>query len=243
MNCRIIAFSLSLILSWMTASGSQHTGNLSYSNDVSYGFDALALNDATGWRAYSDLSWTVSDEEAGAPAGFDWLYSYTIDTEKFAPVRWVIETGAGFTLDNIDPDTIQVAQEGTAIAYDPAVKLSFGTFESTGDSGDRRDMPGTRYGMFFDDTGAGGNNTTITTVTFWSDVAPAWGDLYANCGGNGNRGWNSGFTTLNPTDAASDGTILNHVLTPGVIPEPASAIMIGFGTGLIALIRRFYSRT
>ncbi|HKL22056.1 MAG TPA: PEP-CTERM sorting domain-containing protein [Tichowtungia sp.] len=209
------------------------TGSLSYSNDVSSGLSALGNNASTGWRKYSILDWKVSDEESGAPQGYDWFYSYTLEAEKFAPVRWVIETGSGFSSDNIDLASVEVYDEGVLTTYDSTNNISFGSFADDDDL--RKNMPAERYGMFWEATSPGGQSTKITQITFWSDVAPQWGDLYANCGGNGNRGWNSGFTNANPDVAASSGSVQNHVLAP--IPEPATISLIGI-SGLLALIIR-----
>lgn len=223
------------------ASAVSYSGSLAYSNLTSYGF--YAENDHpqnNGWEDSSVLNWTVSNEQSGAPEGFDWFYSYKITVADFAPVRWVIETGNEFTASNIDLDSIKIYDSNNSlITYDPYSKISFGAFSADTDGISL--MPAERYGMFWADTGTGGNNSQSTTITFWSDVAPAWGDLYANCGGNGNRGWNSGFEIDNPLDAASDGSVDNHVLTPGVIPEPAGVFMISFVLATALWIRRRFA--
>lgn len=235
---KIIKLWALFLLAPAIASAASYSGSLSYIDSTSHGF--YAENDHpqdNGWQTSSALSWTVSNEESGAPDGFDWFYSYEITVDNFAPVRWVIETGNDFTASNIDLTSVKIYDsDNSQITYDPSSKISFGTFsaDTEGISG----MPTGRYGMFWDDTGTGGNNSQSTTITFWSDVAPVWGDLYSNCGGNGNRGWNSGFETDNPLDAAADGTIQNHVLTPGVIPEPSGVLMASAVLAAAFWIRR-----
>jgi hypothetical protein len=220
-----------------TAFCAVYTGSLAYSNDTSYGFSALANNASTGWRKSSVLTWNVSNEEANAPEGFNWFYSYSITTDSFAPVAWMIETGDGFSATHIDLSSVKVYDEGELVSFDTA-NISFGLFADADSV--RRSMPEERYGMYWTATSPGGNNTKSTRITFWSNVAPAWGDLYSNCGGNGNRGWNSGFITDNPLDAASNGSVSNHLLTPGAIPEPTAMALISL-SGIFALFvrRRF----
>lgn len=235
MKMKYLLLSLCVCFGALKSSAVVWTGGLSYSNDVSYGFSALANNSSTGWRASSMLTWEVSDEEAGAPEGYDWFYSYTLETDSFAPVAWVIETGSGFSSNNIDLASVKVYDEGVLEPYDTS-NISIGSFAE--DGAVRRSMPAERYGMYWADTAEGGNNTKVTQITFWSDAAPGWGDLYANCGGNGNRGWNSGFTNTNPEVAASGGSVQNHVLAP--IPEPATISLIGISGLLALIIRRIY---
>lgn len=215
-----------------------YTGSLSYSNDTSYGFSAEANNASTGWRKSSELTWTVSNEETGAPEGFNWFYSYDITADSFAPVAWMIETGEGFSASHIDLSSVNVYDDGELVDYETA-NISFGFFVDADPI--RKSMPEGRYGMYWMATSPGGNNTKSTTITFWSNVAPTWGDLYSNCGGNGNRGWNSGFLTDNPLDAASSGSVLNHALTPGVIPEPTAMALIGLSCVFGLYIRRRFS--
>ncbi len=209
------------------ARGDAWTGSLSYVADVSYGFQADAANANNTWRASSQLTWTVTNEASGGPDGYAWLYTYTMEVADWAPRRMMIETSLAFTLDNIDLATVAFIVDGTPLAYDTA-KISVGWHVPTTSPGtDFRDMPDTRYGLFFADSGANGD--VSTTISFWSNAAPGWGDLYTNCGGNGNRGWNSGFLLDNPDNPPADGSISNHVLVPvgpiTPIPEP--------GTGLI----------
>ncbi|MBN1403438.1 MAG: PEP-CTERM sorting domain-containing protein [Opitutales bacterium] len=230
-------FAAPLMLAAYTANAAEYNGTLSYVNLVSSGF--YAENDhpqENGWEDSSVLTWLVSNEEAGAPSGYTWFYSYKITVADFAPVRWMIETGSGFNSSNIDLSSVKIYDSSSnLVAYDTA-NISFGNFSSstTGLSS----FPEERYGMFWAATGSGGNDSHETTLTFWSNVAPEWGDLYANCGGNGNRGWNSGFLTSTPLDAAASGSIQNHVLTPGTVPEPASVLLIALTGACGAIIRQ-----
>jgi hypothetical protein len=228
-----VLFALTVVVT-AACPAANYTGSLSYSNDTSYGFTALAINASTGWRKSSVLTWTVSNERSGAPNGFGWFYSYDIVADSFAPVAWVIETGEGFSAEHINLASVKVYDDGQLVTYNTS-NISFGWFADADPI--RRSMPDERYGMYWTATSPGGNNTKSTTITFWSSVAPVWGDMYSNCGGNGNRGWNSGFLTDNPQDAVSSGSVQNHVLTPGVIPEPATALLLALGGGITWLAR------
>lgn len=229
-----------LILVASRGQGALYTGSLSYTNDVSYGFTANAAALANSWRRHSALSWTVSDEQADTPQGYDWFYSYTLDVFKFTPVTFMIETGTGFTA----ADLTGVALSFTGAASTNAnFSYSVGWWEKEGDAqGDfLREMPERTYGILFSNTSMGGQNSDgSVTISFWSKYGPAWADLYSNCGGNGNRGWNAGFSLEDPMDAPSIGSINNHVLTP--LPEPATTGLLIFAMAAMLGFRRLFAK-
>ncbi len=208
---------------------------LYYESGDEYGFDASATtHDAEkGWTKSSILEWEVSNEKTGGPEGYDWHYEYSINVAGYAAVRWVIETGSGFTMDNIAD--IEISGDDSNNEWNENEHLELGYWSE--ESGDLDKMPGERYGLFFKETSGGGGNTDgEITVSFWSDMKPMWGDLFANCGGGGNRGWNEGFERDNPTGAPDDGSNDNHVLVP--TPEPSAFILLLLGSGLLAMKRR-----
>ncbi len=212
------------------------SGGLYYENDEAFGFIGNSDAGVNGWREGVWLTWEVSNDPIGGPAGYDWKYTYTIDTHRFAPVRIMVETGSGFTTDHIDLASVAVEADGAPLAYDAFANVAIGSHQPTvGPNTLLRDMPEERYGIFFADIHGGGGNTNETSITFWSSLEPMWGDLYANCGGDGNTGWNEGFMDPNPTVAASDDSVGYHVLTP--IPEPGMAVLVAVAS-LIMFARR-----
>ena len=102
-----------------------------------------------------------------------------------------------------------------------------------------------------------GQTTTNLGVTSFIDFAVSWSYLATYTGLRSNQTWKVALASIdNATDAnafnadISGGASKTDLITTGwsapvsaAIPEPASILMIGFGGGLIALIRRFYSRT
>lgn len=86
--------------------------------------------------------------------------------------------------------------------------------------------------------------------TTFIDFAVAWSYLEANTNMRSNQTWSVALACIeNKTDHNAftefgNGIKSTDSISTGwaAIPEPASALMIGFGSALLVLIRRFYSR-
>jgi hypothetical protein len=237
MNCFRHLLPAILLFGAVASHAAVYTGSLSYVNDVKNGFQANASALANSWRQSSVLSWEVSNEASGGPVGLDWRYIFTLDVFKFVPTTWVIETGLGFTTNHMGQVSVTGAAASSSFSYE------VGLWEKAGDAQRDflREMPEKTYGILFKNTSVGGESTAgAITITFWSDAAPVWGDLYANCGGNGNRGWNDGFSTADPLEAPSSGSLDNHVLTPGAIPEPTVVGLLSIAAFGMIIGRRLF---
>ncbi len=101
-----------------------------------------------------------------------------------------------------------------------------------------------------------GQSTVNFGNTTFIDFAVSWGYLATYTGLNSNQTWKIGLASIanatdhnafnadigggaNLTDSSAIGW---SAPVAAAIPEPASILMIGFGGGLIAIIRRFYNR-
>ena len=212
------------------AAAEVYTGSMNYPGDSPATLDVDGQD--PGWLTGFTIDWQVSNEETGGPGGYDWFYEYTIDVIKFAPRRLIVETAGSFTAANIS--TVKLYQNTVEqVGYSD---WSVGSQPATDPP--NKDMPEAVYGILFDAIGTGAGNNEEVQITFWSDVAPGWGDFYSRCDGNGNRAFNLGFTTSDPTDPPSSGVNSNHLLVP--IPEPSSSALVLSAMAVLAffVVRR-----
>lgn len=256
----LIAIALSLPLAGLSAA--TYTGSLAY-NPPANASDDLQINGPVGqWDSYDhSITWTVTNQDPGAPVGYPWKYSYrwsitnpTQGTLQGAFSHLILETSPGFTQEDF-------------------VQLTGGvTFDSVGlqmaQSGNPN-IPEDIYGIRFNPA-AGGQFDLAWS--FYSNRQPVWGDIYAKCGGGAgqNTAYNLGFTDpdnvngviddIDPAGPASAGTAANHyfyhVLRPDTVggpgpdpdpdpdpdptvPEPFTLAMLGLGlAGLGGYTRR-----
>lgn len=179
------------------------------SGSVSYGKGIHA----TGWwsRPSTELSWTITEEDGV------YLYEYTWTTRSRALGDLILEVNPGAASSDFWGFSVSPEQGGPAI-YSP------------GRWGIRN--PGLRepmYGLEFE-----GSGRTLA-VSFFSDLAPTWGDFYTK-GGFWTYAYNSGFGRKPNGNG-------RFIPVPGVAavhtPIPAAYILLGSGVaGLFALRRR-----
>jgi len=167
------------------------------------------------------LSWEVTQN-----VDQTWHYEYTLNVFQADVSHFLLETSPSFGSSNlIDP-----VYPGT----------SFEIHSFTEQNGNPY-MPGGAYGVKFEigDEAVAEPQYTNITISFDSDRDPVWGDFYAKCGavgGTQNTVWNEGFLDADPLAGPGDGSVLNHVLVPDTVPEPATALLMCLGG--LALLRK-----
>jgi len=213
-------------------------GAVTYSGSLSTADGGLI--GTSSWGSNSDnlpttLAWTVSTDDTMAV----WHYSYAFQVPLLAShPRDEIQYVHLETATNVKASDIQNLQFG---ALTPAVLDEVGVLKKRGI------MPENMFGAQLvhserTEDIEGGQEGHIMTWTFDTTKAPIWGDFYGN-GVDPNEVINAGFTKndVDPTDAPSDGSVMNNLLvpgptgstpppspppTPGAIPEPLTMLML-----------------
>jgi len=187
----VLAFLPALLLSTAICSAQTYTGSLSWDKGI----------DATGaWQSpVTTFDWTVEMK-----TGY-WNYDYTLALPEGggATSHFILET----SLDLTAADIFDVYINGQSSSFDGPQ-----TWLATEPS--NPGLPGDIYGIKFDDL----TETMTLRINFNSYRVPVWADFYAkdgNAGGQGtNAAWNAGLLVADPTVAAGNGTINNHILAP-----------------------------
>ena len=164
----------------------------------------------------AELSWSVTQN-----VNLTWHYEYNLNVYRADVSHFVIETSQTFgSADLINPDY-------------PGASYAIGTWDSS-QGNSNPSIPGPVYGVKFNIGNAAVSEPQYTNINviFDSTRAPVWGDFYAKCGavgGTQNTIWNESFLTADPLSGPADGSVLNHILVPDSIPEPATMMLLGLG--------------
>ena len=100
-------------------------------------------------------------------------------------------------------------------------------------------LPGPIYGIKFD-----GVSGITPAANFECWEAPVWGNCYAVSDNLTDSFWNVSFLDQQPTDPPSNGSVTNHILTPGTpVPDASTLVLAASGLAPTAmLLRRRVSR-
>ncbi|MBN1554786.1 MAG: PEP-CTERM sorting domain-containing protein [Phycisphaerae bacterium] len=190
-----------------------------YEGSLSYGDGLFATQQWADPNTF--ISWTITNEDLEAPAGFDWKYTYTLSVPKKDISHILLEASNGehpFTAANLADVTGTDAYEVDTFTPGKSNPL----------------LPADLYGVKFDDL-----SDTDLVISFYSDRAPVWGDFYAKDGKNKGKDvvmYNTGFTDPDPIDPPSDGSNAGHLLRPDTTPEPSLLVLLSLGGA--GLLRR-----
>jgi hypothetical protein len=245
MTCKVLylaIFNLAFILPWSGASASSFLGIMESDdgliNDGSLTFGVgLVIQGQSGWNAgsnqaerrFQSIGWkiyenpsVVINEDNPQPDGFSFYYEYTIVTGSWTPQTLLLQLGEGAQASGFTNYSVKK----TELAGDPAVNTTaeIGTYYSS----DFTNLPANTFGLAFTSMGGniGNNVLDTTTISFWSKYGPIAANFFTNCGGGGNRAWNTGFD--DPENENS-----SFIMAP--VPEP-SAYAIAMGFAALVLI-------
>lgn len=195
------------------------TGNYTGSRSVGSG------GGLTGNGAYAssfNVSWSISK------TGSTYHYLYTLGGLNKDLSHTIIQVSDNFTANNIWNAT-QGSASGDPTTYSPS------------DPGNSNvGLPAAIHGIKFN-----GATGSTYVVSFDSDRAPVWGDIYGKSG-NSNGQWTYVYNNGLPNSGSTD--INDFIATPDsrggsskepVVPEPATLSLIGLGLGgIVPLMRR-----
>lgn len=240
-----------------SVAGTSLTGGLS-SSVTEVGSSSSAL----GARFYGAVSgrgvWNGIQQAQSLTQSINTTYEWAITAEDWEVYDFSISTALRAYLNILDDNNDESGDGATLSSFDAKLYLNGSqiTLDGLGLSGGARTTVGTNS---VDDaastllTGLSGNN--IITLTYAGSATATWkiagfqDNRTADAvlwGMNGSMDGDSFADTFDEysvsSDRTADGLFVNGVATLQSIPEPASALMIALGAGLLAIIRRLYSR-
>jgi len=197
------------------------------------------------WQVYDHLiTWTVTNEDAGAPVGYPWKYSYTWTITN--PEQGLLQGAFSHLILEVSPGFTQ--SDLTQVSGDVSIDSVGLQTAQSGNPNIAEDIYGIRFNPAAD-------GLFDMSWSLYSNRQPVWGDIYAKCGGGQgqNTAYNLGFADpdnvdgtiddLDPAEPASAGTVANHffyhVLRPDTVggpgPDPDNPVPEPGTMGLMAL--------
>jgi hypothetical protein len=218
------------------AGPTSYSGSLSAPGGLEVGGDGVAWT----FSPHPTVSWTVTETAPGM-----WHYSYRLTVPANRIGRMIIEASDSSPGPAFEQDDLQ---SGTLGPWPGSGSISVGNHLV---SPENPGMPEAMWGMQVDMV----SYTSTLTLDFGSNRRPVWGDFYARtrgfyCPVDGTYttpllNWvcNGGFTIgdIDPTDAAANGSVLNHLLVPDstpTIPAPGAIFLSALGLGVVSRFRR-----
>ncbi|HNS19612.1 MAG TPA: hypothetical protein PKH24_03895 [Sedimentisphaerales bacterium] len=213
-----------------------YVGKLAYGGAGADGvLNVNSVGPYAGWLStITSVSWRVDNMTTPGL----WHYEYTITVcdggDLSTDIRCVIlETSSTFTWSDLSV----VSSSPT----DWLASTEIGTYSPW----QNQNLPSSVYGIMFCTSAV---DPKTLKISFDSDRGPVWGDIYVRSftfdgqyNTLNNAGWEYGVDDNDPTDPASDGSILNHVLVPDsetAIPVPGAILLGAFGAALTGCLRR-----
>ncbi len=216
----------------LQAAPTSYTGTLTWTNDaLNTPLSVNSVGADAGWfSSDTSVSWTVDNTTTPGL----WHYEYTITVRDGGTLSTdiqcvILETSPTFFWDNL-------ISTSTAPA-DWLASVDIGSFSRW----DNQNLPSDSiYGVMFCTSTV---DPTTLTISFDSDREPVWGDIYVRSftdNGSYNTLSNRGGPDTDPDDAASSGSVKNHLLVPdtvGTVPAPGAVLLSTLGVSLTQWLR------
>lgn len=187
---------------------------VTYSGSLASSDGGLFVSPGGAWsRETMSVAWIISSETPppAIPEAFRWRYEYTLtvgEPKQGAFSHELLEVSGGFV-----------------ISRDMAGLNGATVTDGIGGGSANLGLPQTSDTWIkFSPTSS---NATTWTFSFFSPLAPVWGDFYmkdGKAGGADNYAYNADFTSADPEIVAGSGTVGRNILRPG--PREAEAKMV-----------------